>query len=300
MNPKVINSLNARLARIEALLENQDTFGSGGTTYGGLNYEGSQFNMQLPESSFGPAMIPEAMQLQMQSWLQEQLAENYGFGSNDQTIAELQQRISELELLVAGGSRDTNQGGALDAGASVGDDASDGTGDANANLGTMAEQDADAVAITGGTIEGIEDLAVVDGGTGASDASTARTNLGLGSMATQASTSVAITGGTIEFLSDISLNAGAAIAFVSGATVGSSISPTSGYIGLDLQGNSGQIILNDASGVVVQQSSSNPIGFFGSSGTSKATVTGSRGGNAALQSLLSALSSYGLITDSTS
>lgn len=47
----------------------------------------------------------------------------------------------------------------------------------DANLGTLAQQDATSVNISGGSIVGITDLAVADGGTGSSTAQGARNNL---------------------------------------------------------------------------------------------------------------------------
>jgi hypothetical protein len=49
----------------------------------------------------------------------------------------------------------------------------------NIGLGSIATQNSNAVSVTGGSVTGITDITVADGGTGASDAATARTNLGL-------------------------------------------------------------------------------------------------------------------------
>jgi hypothetical protein len=103
--------------------------------------------------------------------------------------------------------------------------------DVNGNLvlspnGTGAVSIAN-VLVSGGQITGITDLAVADGGTGASTAANARTNLGLGTIATQAASAVNITGGTI---SGVTITGS-----YSGITLVSSVTLTGGN--LQLAGN---------------------------------------------------------------
>lgn len=75
----------------------------------------------------------------------------------------------------------------------------------NLNLGTMSLQNANAVSISGGIVAGIVDLAVVDGGTGASNEADARSNLGIGTMGTQNANNVAISGGNITGITDLAV-----------------------------------------------------------------------------------------------
>lgn len=84
------------------------------------------------------------------------------------------------------------------------------------------------VTITGGSISGITDLAVADGGTGASTASGARTNLGLGTIATQDASAVAITGGSISGITDLAVaDGGTGASTASGARTNLGLGATS-------------------------------------------------------------------------
>jgi len=75
------------------------------------------------------------------------------------------------------------------------------------------------------------------------------------------------------------------------------------YVGMDISVSAARIFTDKrgtgtATALIVQKSGGT-LGFLGTGGTGKQTITGSRGGNAALASLLTALAAHGLITDST-
>jgi hypothetical protein len=136
-------------------------------------------------------------------------------------------------------------------------------------LGTMSTQNANSVAITGGSITGITDLTVADGGTGAStltgyvkgsgtaaltaSATIPNTDItGLGTMSTQAASSVAITGGSITGITDLAVADGGtgvssltAYAVLAGGTTSTgAVQTVSGL------GTSGQVLTSNGSGAL--------------------------------------------------
>lgn len=135
-------------------------------------------------------------------------------------------------------------------------------------LGTIATQDASNVTITGGSISGITDLAVADGGTGASDASGARTNLGLGTIATQNANNVTISGGSITGIADLAVGDGG-----TGASTPSGARTNLGLvIGTDVQAYDVEL-----AAIAGLTSAANKLPYFTGSGTAAVTDLSSFG-----------------------
>jgi hypothetical protein len=115
-------------------------------------------------------------------------------------------------------------------GATLVDDADASAARTTLGLGTISTQASDSVSITGGSVTGITDLAIADGGTGASTASVARGNL-LPSYTGNGSKVLALnSGGTdVEWVTQSQVfTAGVANAFEHANSISDSITVTSG------------------------------------------------------------------------
>ncbi|HZS14881.1 MAG TPA: hypothetical protein VFC09_09810 [Candidatus Dormibacteraeota bacterium] len=86
--------------------------------------------------------------------------------------------------------------------------------------------------------------------------------------------------------------------FVSGGSGQVLTGSAAGDVGLTTR-TAGKRVLLGGSGIVVSVTQGNALGFFGAAEQTKQTVTGSKGGNAALASLMTALAAYGIVTDTT-
>jgi len=77
-------------------------------------------------------------------------------------------------------------------------------------------------------------------------------------------------------------------------------SSTTGFIGCLTPGTGFRtLFIQTGGGTLLVGGATTTLGFFAGAGTAKATVSGAKGANAALGSLMTALAGYGLVTDST-
>lgn len=174
-------------------------------------------------------------------------------------------------------------------------------------FGTMALQDANSVSITGGSITGITDIAVADGGTGASTATSARSNLGLvigTDVQAHTSTLDAVSAGTYTGASSITtlgtittgVWTGTNIAVANGGTGAATASSARTNLGLvigtDVQAYS-TVLSTVSSGTYTGSSSITTLGTI-TTGTWTGTTIATTNGGTGATTTASARSNLGL------
>ena len=106
--------------------------------------------------------------------------------------------------------------------------------------------------------------------------------------------STAVTGDIAEFIIGQNWNASVLLSWEAHTTQASA----EGH--LETYGGSNPLVIQNNAGVLKLGGTGGSVGFLGAAATARPAVTGSRGGNAALASLITALATLGLVTDSTS
>lgn len=227
-----------------------------------LVYNGTAF--QLVDGALGDLAL--ASTISNDDWSGTDLAvANGGTGASDAATARsnlglaigtnVQAQSAALDDLDALGTVEGSGAFIVSVGAGVWNYQLGATARASMGLGSIATQDSTSVAITGGSISGITDLAVADGGTGGSTAAAARTNLGAQAQDDHLDDIAAVAPPTGADQVLVSTGAGA-YALESGATLRTSLglgtANTPQFTGLDIGGTDCTITRDGAGQLAIE------------------------------------------------